>query len=118
HDPVEERYEDKARQEDAERRQQRAAQPGDQEADEGRYREDGTRGRLADRDGVEQLTVGQPVIVLDNVGVEECVKHVATAEADRAELEKGEKDAEERRTAEQRRRDDDGHATWSRPGRK
>ena len=70
-------------------------------ADERRGREDRARRDLPDRDGVEELALGQPAPPHDEVGAQEGEEHVAAAEEHRADLQEGE---EERRQAERHER--------------
>ena len=77
----------------------RAPEAAEEIADERGGREDRARRDLADRDGVEELALGQPAAPHDEVGAQEGEQHVAAAEEDRADLQE---DEEEGREAERR----------------
>ena len=85
-----ERHEHEGRQEDRHGCHDRARHPGHEVADEGRGGENGPGRELADRDGVEQLRVGEPAGPLDQVRPEERQEDVAAPEEDRADLEEDE----------------------------
>ena len=75
-----------AGQEDADRGRGRAERPGDEVADEGDGDDDRPGRDHRDRDRVEELPLGQPVVLVDDAAVEERHDRQAAAEHERARL--------------------------------
>ena len=113
---------DKRWQEDAHRGDQAAGQTAvtvlvaEDVANEGGRREEGARRHLPDSNRIEQLLVGKPVIVLDQVGPEERQQDVAAAVYHRAHFQKDEEQpsqAERHRSRGQGRRGGQEQMPWT-----
>ena len=117
------RHEHECGQKNADGRRDRPDRAAEQEADERRGGEHGAWRDLPDRDGVEELLLGQPAEALDEIRAQERQQHVAAAEEHRARLqEQDEHQAEAERRCRRRRGSCQGsggkHAERSRRARR